>query len=50
VALGSLRVGANGSVNGTVVPVQSARTGTLVVRGFDRAGKLVQTTAAIRVG
>jgi subtilisin family serine protease len=50
VVLGSFRVAANGTVTAKVMPVQSARAGTLVVRGFDRAGKVVQRTAPIRVG
>ena len=50
VVLGSFRVAANGTVTAKVLPVQGARTGTLVIRGFDRAGKVVQRTAAIRVG
>ncbi len=50
VVLGTFRVAANGSVSGKVVPVQGVRAGTLVVRGFDRAGKVVETTAPIRVG
>jgi hypothetical protein len=48
--LGSFRVTADGSLSAEVVPVQGVQAGTLVVRGFDRAGKAVQTTAAIRVG
>ena len=50
VVLGSFRVAANGAVNAKVLPVQAAQTGTLVIRGFDRAGTLVQRTAPIRVG
>jgi len=50
VLLGSFRVAANGTVHAKVLPVQSVRAGTLVIRGFDRAGKVVQRTAAIRVG
>jgi len=50
IVLGTFRVAANGAVRAGVVPVQGVRAGTLVVRGFDRAGKVVQTTAAIRVG
>lgn len=50
VVLGSFRVTANGSVSAKVVPVQGVKVGTLVIRGFDRAGKVVQTTAPIRVG
>lgn len=50
VVLGSFRVAANGSVNAKVLPVQTVAAGTLIVRGFDRAAKVVQTTAAIRVG
>jgi subtilisin family serine protease len=50
VVLGTFRVAANGSVSAKVLPVQSVRAGRLVIRGFDRAGKVVQRTAAIRVG
>jgi subtilisin family serine protease len=50
VVLGTFRVAANGSVNAKVLPVQEVRTGTLVVRGFDRGGKVVQSVTAIRVG
>ena len=50
VVLGTFRVAANGSVAAKVLPVQGVKAGTLVVRGFDRAGKVVQTTAPIRVG
>ena len=50
VVLGTFRVAANGSVAAKVLPVQGVKAGTLVVRGFDRAGRVVQTTAAIRVG
>ena len=50
VVLGTFRVAANGSVVAKVLPVQGVKAGTLVIRGFDRAGKVVQTTAPIRVG
>ncbi len=50
VVLGTFRVAANGTVNAKVVPVQRVKAGTLVIRGFDRAGKVVQRTAPIRVG
>jgi subtilisin family serine protease len=50
VVLGSFRVAAGGTVTAKVVPVQRVKSGTLVVRGFDRAGRPVQRTAAIRVG
>ena len=50
VVLGTFRVAANGSVSAKVLPVQGVRAGTLVVRGFDRAGKVVQTTSPVRVG
>jgi subtilisin family serine protease len=48
--LGTFLVPANGSVDAKVLPVQGVRSGTLVVRGVDRAGKAVQTTAPLRVG
>ncbi len=50
VVLGSFRVAAGGTVTAKVVPVQRVKSGTLDVRGFDRAGRPVQRTAAIRVG
>ena len=50
VVLGSFRVAVNGTVIAKVMPVQGARAGTLVVRGFDRAAKLLQKVAPIRVG
>jgi hypothetical protein len=50
VVLGTFRVPASGTVHGQVLPVQAVQAGTLVVRGFDRSGKVVQATAAIRVG
>jgi hypothetical protein len=48
--LGTFPVPANGSVDAKVLPVQGVRSGTLIVRGVDRAGKAVQTSAALRVG
>jgi hypothetical protein len=50
VVLGTFRVAANGTVTTKVVPVQGVKAGTLVIRGFDRTGKVVQTTTPIRVG
>ena len=48
--LGTFRVPANGSVDAKVLPVQGVSSGTLVVRGLDRSGKAVQTSAPLRVG
>ena len=50
VVLATLRVAANGTVDAKVMPVQGVRDGRLVVRGFDRAGKVVQSVTTIRVG
>jgi subtilisin family serine protease len=50
VVLARARVATDGSRNLAVLPVQSARTGTLVLRGTDRAGRVVTSSTAIRVG
>ncbi|MEV4642548.1 S8 family serine peptidase [Actinoplanes sp. NPDC049548] len=50
VVLASVRVSAGDDVSVWVLPVQSARTGTLTVQGVDHDGDVVRVSRSIRVG
>ena len=47
--LATVPIAADGTARAQVLPVQGVRAGMLVLRGVDRAGKVVQSVRAIRV-